>query len=102
MIEYIEVNPLPEICQKCEEQQQRYFAADPEEQLRMEQEEDFNCDCGSCEYAGARWILPREEELWLLRKAKIKAIQRLQRDLSMIDTELAEIMDQKRKEKGGA
>lgn len=100
MIEYIEVNPLPEICQKCEEQQQRYFSADPEEQLRMEQEEGFNCDCGSCENAGERWILPREEELWLLRKIKIKAIQRLQEELSKIDTELADIIEARIQEKG--
>ncbi len=82
MIEYIEVNPLPEICQKCEAAGEG--------------------DCGSCDHAGERWILPREEELWLKRKLKIKAIERLQRELSMIDTELAEIMDQKQKEKGGA
>lgn len=82
MIEYIEVNPIPEICQECEDK--------------------GRADCGSCDYAGERWILPREEELWLKRKLKIKAIQRLQRELSMIDTELAEIMEQKRKERGGA
>ena len=82
MVEYIETNPLPQICQECE-------AAG-------------EIDCGSCDHAGERWILPREEEHWLKRKLKIKAIERLQRELSMIDTELAEIIDQKQKEKGGA
>ena len=82
MIEYIEVNPIPEICQECEDK--------------------GGDDCGSCDYAGLRWILPREEELWMKRKLKIKAIQRLQSELSMIDTELAEIMEQKRKDRGGA
>lgn len=82
MVEYIETNPLPQICQECE-------AAG-------------EIDCGSCDHAGERWILSREEELGLKRKLKIKAIQRLQRDLSIIDTELAEIIDRKRQEKGGA
>lgn len=95
MIEYIEVNPLPQVCQECEEQQKRYFAADPEEQLRMERE-GFNCDCGSCENAGYRWILSREDELWLMRKAKIKAIQRLQSELAKIDTELSQIIEAKK------
>ena len=61
MLEWIEANPLPLVCQKCEEQQQRYFAADEAEKLRMEQEEDFNCDCGSCEHAGERWYLSRKD-----------------------------------------
>ena len=82
MLELIEKDPLPQICQECE-------AAG-------------GADCGSCDTAGDRWSLPREEELWLKRKLKIKAIQRLQSELSMIDTELAEIMEQKRKERGGA
>ena len=81
-MEYIEINPLPQVCQECEVARE--------------------VDCGSCDHAGERWILSREDELWLMRKAKIKAIQRLQRDLSIIDTELAEIIDRKGKEKGGA
>ena len=51
MIEWKEANPLPERCIKCEEQAEKYFAADEAEKLRMETEEDFNCDCGSCDYA---------------------------------------------------
>lgn len=82
MLELIEKDPLPQICQECE-------AAG-------------EADCGSCDNAGDRWILPREEELWLKRKLKIKAIQRLERELSNIDTELAEIMATKGRKEGGA
>lgn len=91
MIEYIEANPLPLVCQKCEEQQERYFAADEAEQLRMEQEEDFNCDCGSCEHAGERWCLSRKDELTLQRKAAEKGIERLQRKIAEIDKELSSL-----------
>lgn len=91
MLEWIEANPLPLACQKCEEQeqQQRYFAADEAEKLRMEQEEDFNCDCGSCEHGGERFYLSRKDELTLQRKAAEKAIERLQRKIAAIDKELA-------------
>lgn len=82
MLELIEKDPLPQICQECE-------AAG-------------EADCGSYDNAGDRWILPREEELWLKRKLKIKAIQRLERELSTIDTELAEIMATKGRKEGGA
>ena len=82
MIEYIEVNPIPEICQECEA--------------------NGGDDCGSCDHAGERWILSREDELWLKRKLKIKAIQRLQSELSAIDTELADIIATKGEKEGGA
>ena len=35
MLEWKEVNPLPERCIKCEEQAERYFAADDAEKLRI-------------------------------------------------------------------
>lgn len=89
MLEWIEANPLPLVCQKCEEQQQRYFAADEAEKLRMEQEEDFSCDCGSCEHGGERFYLSRKDELTLQRKAAEKGIERLQRKIAAIDKELS-------------
>lgn len=91
MVEWKEANPLPERCIKCEEQAERYFAADDAEKLRMEMEEDFNCDCGSCDYALDRFYLSREDELRLKRKGLEKAIARLQRQISVIDEELKQI-----------
>lgn len=91
MLEWKEVNPLPERCIKCEEQAERYFAADDAEKLRIETEEDFNCDCGSCDYALDRFYLSREDELRLKRKGLEKAVARLQRQISVIDEELKQI-----------
>ena len=88
MVEWKEANPLPERCIKCEEQAERYFAADDAEKLRMEMEEDFNCDCGSCDYALDRFFLSREDELRVKKKGLQKAIERLQRQIAEIDKEL--------------
>ena len=90
-MEWIETNPLPLACQKCEEQQQRYFAADEAEKLRMEQEEDFDCDCGSCEHGGERWYLSGIDELKLQSKAAEKGIERLQRKIAATDKELSSL-----------
>lgn len=57
MLEWKEANPLPVVCQKCEAQRLIYEAADEAEQLRLELEEDFFFDCGSCEYGGERFYL---------------------------------------------
>lgn len=46
MLEYYEVNPLPEVCIKC-------------------MEENVDEDCGSCDYALDRWHLTRESEIRL-------------------------------------
>ena len=91
MLEWIEANPLPERCIKCEEQAERYFAADDAEKLRMETEEDFNCDCGSCDYALDRYYLSREDELKVRKKGLQKAIERLQRQIKEIDLELEQL-----------
>ena len=88
MLEWKEVNPLPQRWMKCEEQAERYFAADDAEKLRIETEEDFNCDCGSCDYALDRYYLSREDELRVRKKGLQKAIERLQRQISEIDKEL--------------
>lgn len=88
MLEWKEVNPLPERCIKCEEQAERYFAADDAEKLRIETKEDFNCDCGSCDYALDRYYLSREDKLRVRKKGLQKAIERLQRQISEIDKEL--------------
>jgi len=54
----------------------------------METEEDFNCDCGSCDYALDRYYLSREDELRVRKKGLQKAIERLQRQVLEIDAEL--------------
>ena len=91
MLEWKEANPLPERCIKCEEQAKRYEAADEAEKLRMEIEEDFYFDCGSCDYALDRFYLSREDELRLKRKGLERAVARLQRQISAIDEELKQI-----------
>ena len=54
----------------------------------METEEDFNCDCGSCDYALDRFYLSREDELRVKKKGLEKSIERLQRQIADIDAEL--------------
>lgn len=60
-MEWLEANPLPEMCQGCQE------------------------DCGNCDHALSRWYLSEEDELRLKRKGLIKAIERLQRQVDEID-----------------
>ena len=62
MLEIIEVKPLPQRCIDCEEKAKLYFAADEAEKLRMEIEEDFYFDCGSCDYALDRFIIKSENK----------------------------------------
>lgn len=95
-MEYIEANPLPQICQECEEKAKKYFEADAEAKVAMEQEENFFFDCGSCDNAGERWTLSRADELRLQRKAKGRAIERLQREIAAIDAELEGLRDGER------
>ena len=62
MLKVMEVNPLPEVCRKCDEQYRRYEAADEAEKLRLELEEGFFFDCGCCEHGGERFCLSEEKE----------------------------------------
>ena len=57
MLKLTEVNPLPEVCQKCEAQYKLYAVADEAEKLRMEQEDGFFFDCGCCDHGAERFIL---------------------------------------------
>ena len=66
---YIEANPIPLACQKCEES-------------------GVVGDCGSCDNAGERWYLSRRDELLLKRKGLLKAIERYERQIDAIDREL--------------
>ena len=88
MLEWKEANPLPQRCIECEEKAKAYAAADEAEKLRMELEEDFFFDCGSCDYALDRFYLSREDELRVRKKGLQKGIERLQRQIIEIDKEL--------------
>ena len=67
-MEWIEINPLPQECLECEE------------------EECYNCDT-----AGKRWCISRAGELRLRYKSITKTISRLERELDSIKAELAKI-----------
>ena len=71
-MEWIEVDPLPVECQNCKEQ-----------------------ECYNCDWAGARWTLSRKDELTLRRKVILKNIERLERELTSIETELQQRFVQK-------
>jgi hypothetical protein len=86
-MEWIEANPLPEVCQKCEADFKRYQEADEAEKLRME-EQGFFFDCGSCDHGGERFYLSRKDELTVRRKGLVKAIERLERQIREIVNEL--------------
>ena len=63
-MEWIEANPLPAVCQNCQEE-----------------------ECYNCDYAGERWTLSQADELRVRRKGLLKAIERLQRQVKAIDAE---------------
>ena len=67
-MEWIEVTPLPDVCKCCSEE-----------------------DCYNCDYAGLRWQLSRKDDLECQRKMKIKAIERLQKQIAEIDAELKQL-----------
>ena len=64
-MEWIEADPLPAVCQNCQEE-----------------------ECYNCDYAGERWTLSQADELRVRRKGLLKAIERLQRQVKAIDAEL--------------
>ena len=64
-MEWIEANPLPAVCENCQEE-----------------------ECYNCDYAGERWTLSKADELRVRRKGLLKAIERLQRQVKAIDAEL--------------
>ena len=67
-MEWLEASPLPSACLMCEEE-----------------------ECYNCEYAAERWYLSREDELRVRRKLLLKSIERLQKQLRVIDEELTQI-----------
>lgn len=71
-MEWIEVNPLPEECIGCTEE-----------------------DCYNCDFAGKRWVLSREDELRTTRMMLVKSIERTQRKIDALDAELEELRKEK-------
>ena len=67
-MEWLEANPLPDVCVNCTEE-----------------------DCYNCDYAGERWYLSQVDALRLRRKMLVRAIERLQRQVVAIDDELRKI-----------
>jgi hypothetical protein len=67
-MEWLEANPLPVVCENCEEE-----------------------DCYNCDHAGERWFLPKVDELRLRRKGLERAIERMQQQIKEIDWELLHI-----------
>lgn len=72
-MDWIEVDPIPEPCKDCQEE-----------------------DCYNCDTAGERWQLSEEDELKLRRKQLVKAIEHLQREIDAIDMELLPFSDEQR------
>ena len=69
-MKWLEVNPIPGECKECHEG-----------------------DCYNCDIAGKRWVLSQEDKLRTDRILKIKAIQRLQRQVEQIDQQLRELAE---------
>ncbi len=67
-MEWIEVTPLPQECKNCAEE-----------------------DCYNCDTSGKRWVLSREDELRTNRMLMLRAIERMQRKIAIIDTELEKL-----------
>jgi len=72
-MEWVEADPIPTACMNCQEE-----------------------DCYNCDTAGERWKQSREDGLKVQRKQLIKAIERLQRKIDAIDTELLPFSDEQR------
>ncbi len=58
MVEWIEANPLPEVCENC-----------------------TDGECFNCDYAMFRWHLSKEDEAALRRKLMEQSIKRMKRKL---------------------
>lgn len=72
-MEWIEADPIPKECMDCHEE-----------------------DCYNCDTAGRRWQLSKDDALKVRRKRLVNAIERLQRKIDAIDTELLPFSDEQR------
>ena len=64
-MEWIEADPISKECMDCHAE-----------------------DCYNCDTAGRRWQLSKDDALKVRRKQLVNAIERLQREIHAIDTEL--------------
>ena len=64
-MEWLEQVPIPEECIECKE-----------------------ADCYNCDTAGKRWTLSKTDELRTRRMLAVRAIERLQRQVALMDREL--------------
>ena len=69
-MKWIEAEPLPKECQSCR-----------------------NEECYNCDNAGKRWYLSQKEELQLRRKSLVGAMERMKKQITEIDRELALLED---------
>ena len=67
-MKWMEASPLPKECNACTER-----------------------DCYNCDVAGARWVLSKEDELRTNRKLLVRAIERMERKIAEIDSQLQEL-----------
>lgn len=65
IMDWIEVVPLPEACQKCMDE-----------------------DCYNCDMAGQRWVLSEQAQLQIKHNGICKQLERLLVELSEVDREL--------------
>ena len=64
-MKWLECDPLPAKCQSCREE-----------------------ECYNCDIAGERWTLSQEDDLRTRRALKLRAIERLKREVAEIDAKL--------------
>lgn len=68
-IEYLEADPVPEVCKNCDD------------------------DCYYCDYGGLRWRLTERALLVLKRKSKARAVKKLLQEIERIDAEIEGLCD---------
>lgn len=69
-MEWIEVDPIPKECENC-----------------------MAGDCYNCDVAGQRWVLSEEDELRCRRQLMVRAIERYQRKIALLDLEIQKLKE---------
>ena len=78
-LHYIEADPLPLVCQICEDEQTRLGTVE---------------DCSVCEHAGERCYLSTKDELLRQKQMAQMAIRHYERKIEQIDQALQELANQ--------
>lgn len=66
-MKWIEVNPLPQVCTVCKEE-----------------------ECYNCDFAGERWVLSENDQLEITKKALQRATERMQKRIKRVGVEVSE------------